>query len=208
MTKARSVLQNVDWMTIPWFDVPKTPLDHLVDLVAEIPRLLEGLRCPGTRETGLVQCLALVAHLESWFDKMSPELGVEEVLRSSDALSSASDLAKTHVLVLFWAICLLLRHTLLGLLPETQLSSRFHLHVLRQNILKALPTFFRPEAGWYGVNIAVFPLRVVFDTLDEFPLSHREEKSMTRLLDQYKGKEVLGFLHSMTQYRSELSERR
>lgn len=215
VSKTRSVLYNTHWMTLPWSKIPKTPLDKLVDIVAKMTGLLEDLEHLVDSHTGSTVhlylrngCHELLAELESWFNDTAPKLDIDRLLNIGKRKSSTTDLAKAHTLALFWSICLLLRPTILAILPDMQSSPRFDLHGLRYNILRLLPIFFKPDAGWYGVNIALFPARSIYDTLDEYPLSPQEARLMASLNAEYKRKEISGFLHSMAHYRSNFAQKR
>lgn len=202
-------------MTLPWAEIQKTPLDSLVDIIAKVTGILEDLELQMTASAEFIaqlhlrtRCYSLVTELESWYDAMIHQLDVDRLLNIGKGPSSSTDLSKAHILALFWAICLFLRPTILAILPDMQSSQRFHLHALRYNILRLFSIFFSHGAGWYGVNIALFPIRTIYDTLGEQPLSPREGKLMASLNAEYKGKEIAGFLHSMEHYRSIYARKR
>lgn len=193
ISKSRTTLSRPGWMTAPWTVVPKTPLDRLVDLIAQIPALAEDLTAINNKEILSEEdknvakralrprFSAFVADMEGWFDDVVPELGIEELLVSRKSKKRkltpvaplhVLDLAKAHTLVLFWATCLLFRGGLLQVLDEeSDIPSQFvNVRAIRYNMLKIMSSVFFPSgskmtASWYSVNIALFPLRTVMATV-------------------------------------------
>ncbi|CAK7232521.1 hypothetical protein SEUCBS140593_008288 [Sporothrix eucalyptigena] len=196
IAKTRTILANTDWMTEAWSVVPKTPLDRLVDLVAQIPALAEDLTAINTgilSEQAKVDAkralrprfVAFLAEMQRWFDDIVPGLSMDDLLASKKSrkkkIVPVLDLAKAHTLILFWAICLLFRGGLLQVLtePEDIPLSFVNVHAIRYNMLRVLSSVFFPSGlgsslsssssrgCWYSVNIALFPLRTLLGTIGD-----------------------------------------
>ncbi|CAK7231345.1 hypothetical protein SCUCBS95973_007879 [Sporothrix curviconia] len=169
IAKSQTPLAAPAWMSEPWSVVPKTPLDRLVDLLAQIPALARDLTavnaaclCVADRGTADArrralrpQCASFVAGMQSWFDDVVPGLGVDELLvhrtgkskTERTGTAAAMDLAKAHTLVLFWAICLMFRGGLLQVLTEPgDIPPAFvNVRAVRYNMLRVLANkFFLP----------------------------------------------------------------
>ncbi|CAK7210766.1 hypothetical protein SBRCBS47491_000890 [Sporothrix bragantina] len=234
IVKSRTALASTAWMTEPWAFVVKTPLDRLVDLVALIPALAEdltALNVGSLSETAKIeakkelrpQFLSFVADMKRWFDDVVPGLGIDTLVSgqtrtSKTKATSVMDLAKAHTLVLFWATCLMFRGGLLQVLtqPEDIPATFINVYAIRYNMLRVLSNvLFLPvsksQGCWYGINIALFPLRTVLGTIgdendeddDRFPLSPAEMEFMRAIAKECKARGVASFLDSMGRYVSE-----
>ncbi|KAH8879484.1 hypothetical protein GQ53DRAFT_738616 [Thozetella sp. PMI_491] len=199
--RTRSALNSDLWKTIPWSIIPKSPLDKLVDLVAEIPDLLQELDSQNHMASGntplphlVARCSYFAARLRSWHAKMLPDLLANPVLCVNNSASSTVDLGKAHVLALYWSFWVLLFPALSSVLPAAELSLGYGLHSARQNALKYAALLFTAGAGWFGTNIAVLPLRLAFISFDTEHPSPREKTLLKSIFKTRQGREISNFL--------------
>ncbi|KAJ5933647.1 hypothetical protein N7454_005976 [Penicillium verhagenii] len=203
-----SSLGSADWMTIPWSITSKTPLDKLVDLGIQAAGLLHSLKCfdpqshiSEARGSLVTRCRDFMAELVSWYDETIPTLAIELPVEKVGATrASPVDLAKTHTLLLFWSISLLTCPWISATLFEVNMPPGFDLHNLRHNILSHLRSFMSPTAGWFGINMSMLPVSVVFKTIGLAPLSAREERLIAALYKNREFAAIGDFFPSVTQY--------
>ncbi|PGH05403.1 hypothetical protein GX51_02927 [Blastomyces parvus] len=166
--RKRSILSNPEWKTIPWREIPKTPKDRLIDILVEIPTLLENLdisrACPDPeiqefqRRDLLQTCWELEKELVNWRN----ELGIIDPNYSLDAETSSFSLdyvAACHIMCVYWAICIILYSSLRILsCPQVVLPPRTDPRIYCGRIAKAMPLLLHPLSGAYGVHLASFPV--------------------------------------------------
>lgn len=109
---------------------------------------------------------------------------------------STVTLAKTHLLVLYWSVWLLLYFGL-GVVCDKVLPLGFNVYGVRQNVLKHCLIFFEPEAGWFGSNIAILPTRIALYIFNDASSSPKEERLLKNILGMARGNMIFSFLRSM-----------
>ena len=198
-------------MTIPWLEQPRTLLDTVTDLAIQASVAIEMLQTqksiqhnnPAFSSTQREQyCSQLTKQLESWHDGFVPLLTSRDAYHEhndGNSQISINNLAKTHLLLMFWSISLLLSAAVSKALPSLEMPLGFEIHNLRYNILKRLRPCFRQEAGWFGANIALFPIGTIFRTLDASPLSPSEERLVVKFLKEPKMRGAAPMLRSVGQ---------
>ena len=160
------------WKTIPWTGRPKPQRDHLLDLLLDIPGILEEydkmISCAndtarGKQRNALVaQCWELDGALQSFAASVTPPIGLYDRPSPTDASTAASDeqLAEAVLKALYWSGCLLLYSTLkFAVGPEnvTTLPERADYTIYIRNIAWAIRPLLDPQAGMFGQHTAVFP---------------------------------------------------
>ncbi|KAL1895895.1 hypothetical protein Sste5346_004992 [Sporothrix stenoceras] len=143
-------------------------------------------------------------------------------LQTSTSTSTSTpdlDLAKAHALVLFWATCLLYARKYADFTFEDidVLPPLLNVRANRYNMLRVLANVHfsprgRNKGGWFGINVALFPLRVAMATVpcsiddkdykNKFPLSPAESKLMESIYTECKARGVASFIDSISQYLS------
>lgn len=191
---------------------------------------------------------ALIAKLQTWSDDIVPGLKLEELsvsqrTRASNKRKRAPEsesgsggssspglgVAKAHAAVLFWATCLLYARSYPMFFDEDgdddNRPALLNVRASRYNMLRILANvLFSPQARttggcWYGINVGLFPLRVVLGTVPsgfeidgvgiggnddtgEFPLSPAESRYMASIYKECRVRGVASFIDSMRQYMS------
>lgn len=156
-----------EWVTTPWERHPKAPLDRLLDILSQIPSLLQrldhilGLE-PTMARRLLVQdllenCLSVQAALEHWhaslhhsnyrsqaaywisLDQSEAQLPFTDVLSFRDALTSVTFLYYWTAQVLFYPCIELLCHTLFSPVVDSY-----------SQVYPDLPAHLHIDPGAYG----------------------------------------------------------
>ncbi|KAK2787586.1 hypothetical protein FQN53_005036 [Emmonsiellopsis sp. PD_33] len=197
--RKRTVLSNLEWKTVPWREIPKTPKDRLIDIFVEIPTLLENLDIMrGCQETNprealqhelLQTCWELERELINW----RIHLGIKDptyALGTTDPSSpySLEHLAACHIMCLYWAASIILYSTLriVSNNPPTPLPPHTEPRIYCRRIAEAVPLLLHPLAGGYGVHLTSFPVSAAMmylNAVDGEMVS--EEKRM--IFDAFKG---------------------
>ncbi|KAF6801033.1 hypothetical protein CSOJ01_12035 [Colletotrichum sojae] len=172
MSRKRTFLSDDAWKTIPWTKVLKTPKDSLLDILTDIPVLLEEADLlkndprTSTRQRFLEAYQRLDTEMVWWLDNLAPPYQTLAALRERNFSSpSADELAVAHVMTHFWAACILVYSTLRSSLPHLaaekeslELAQRTDPRPYCLDIANTVEAFFQPEAGTFGMHAAPFPL--------------------------------------------------
>lgn len=192
-------------MSIPWQEIPKTPKDSLIDILVDIPTLLENLGklCDSTSASDyrdIARKHHLLEHrLEKWLEQtdlcVTPASAGEDQWRTL----SPEALAKAHLSLLYWTTRLLLQSIKVLLLTPT--DGEPDVKLLCANILGLMPAFFSPQSGWFGRNVATLPLGIVMAAIQFLekmgkPISD-EKAAVLKYIQRQKAGEGLDFLGSM-----------
>ncbi|KAK4463508.1 Sterigmatocystin biosynthesis regulatory protein [Cladorrhinum samala] len=169
-----------EWKSIPWKETPKDLKDILVDVLVDVPGLVEDFdvfrACidPAEREDlrlALIdRCWALDEQLRAWFGLIlkiitpkdpPPEFVVDLVVR----------VAQIHGMMAFWTISLVM-FTILHIAsgPEAHLLPARTDPIFFANKLAntALPILMDPQAGLFGHQSAVLPLEILYRFVTDF----------------------------------------
>ncbi|KAL2371726.1 hypothetical protein RJ035_002320 [Blastomyces gilchristii] len=168
--RKRIILSNPEWKNIPWSEIPKTPKDRLIDILVEMPTLLENLdisrACsdPEIQEFQRLDLLQTCWELEKELINWCMELGITDPTYSLDAGQSPFSLdylAACHIMCLYWAICIILYSSLRILsCPQVVLPPQTDPRIYCGRIAKAMPLLLHPLSGAYGVHLASFPVAI------------------------------------------------
>ncbi|CAH0002139.1 unnamed protein product [Clonostachys byssicola] len=153
------------WKTVPWWRIRKTEKDKLIDIILEVPELLETLDHTTSTYDGeqhIVNMQTLAArllqceeHLKNWHEQASQHLMIGEEAQD------ATGLAASHLMSIYWAYRVLIR----GVLENYQFyqeipASAVSLSEMRDNILRRTVRFSSAKSGWFGKQIIGFPVGV------------------------------------------------
>ena len=211
MNRKKSMLSSPEWKTIPWCEKPKNSRDLLLDILIDMPGLLEDLdalnECPSSQERQRLRqeligkCWMYDALLLDWANSICPS---QQPFGSSyqppeDEIVSPQQLAHAHGLSLYWTTCLLLYSTLASasgsssiLLPE-----RTDPRVYIGSIAKVVPVLLRAGSGMYGQHIAALPLGVALQFAMATDSMAHEQAMLVRNFEIPRGRVVNGFLLSV-----------
>ncbi|KAH8649982.1 hypothetical protein BX600DRAFT_473907 [Xylariales sp. PMI_506] len=193
MNRKASILGQQGWKTTPWEKISKSPKDMLLDVMVDIPEILElsdilWANRSQQYSSDMLQYLKsrhalLKAKLTDWYRVSG--LRIEAVLQNVAAYDASdvtiSDLGQLHHLLLYWC-CLLFCsevHTAIFNLeqPLTDPGNLFPLWddglVIYRSLLRALPLFLNGYSGWFGLHLATLPMVVMYRYVRIVGIQHR-----------------------------------
>ncbi|CAK7205527.1 hypothetical protein SEUCBS139899_008304 [Sporothrix eucalyptigena] len=225
-TRRRTILNQIEWMTIPWRNVAKTPKDTLIDIMSGIPGLLESVdylndvmqksASPDDFESFRRKILATAwgfdQQLCEWYNDNLRKDRLQFLERSSfddddvDILTDGcsalptEDLSIVYLMTVYCTACLLLYSTMHSL-EIRNLPERANVSIYINRIASYLRLFFHPSTGQYGLEMTSFPLGLCLQILSSnFHTGGdpvKQRAKFTKLLETERGKEILDFLRSM-----------
>ncbi|CVK98724.1 uncharacterized protein FPRN_04035 [Fusarium proliferatum] len=163
--RKRSVFNTPEWKSIPWSTLAKNPKDELVDILLEIPGLLEDLERRSAHETqqGSLyaqlqeRCRICDESLRNWSTSSGQaSVSFAEGLISTPATQVSSlspeNFAMAHLGMIYWATCSLLCRVM---------ADDTNAGLYCRKILLMVPFFQRPDMGAIFINFVGFPVSVV-----------------------------------------------
>ncbi|KAK4166912.1 Sterigmatocystin biosynthesis regulatory protein [Cladorrhinum sp. PSN259] len=202
LRRKRLVFSLPEWKSIPWQGVPRDMKDMLVDVLVDMPGLVEDFdkweACtePQTKETlrlALVErCWGLDRDLGAWFGIICSIVGPNDPPPEfvTDLIMLVGQI---HGMMVFWTTSMVLftiLHIASGseahLLPD-RMDPMFFAHKLAN---AALPILIQPKAGLYGQQSAVLPLEILLQfkkPLDRVCPSQESKDMLLASLEKLKG---------------------
>ncbi|EWG54342.1 hypothetical protein FVEG_12582 [Fusarium verticillioides 7600] len=163
--RKRSAFDTQGWKSIPWSTVPKTPKDELVDILLEIPGLLEDLErepADATQQESLhkqlqERCRICREDLRNWCNSLGDASvsfaeGLISIPATQDSSLSPKDFAMAHLGMIYWATCSLLYQIM---------ADDTTAWLYCRKVLLMVPFFQRPDMGAIFINFVGFPVSVV-----------------------------------------------
>ncbi|OQV03760.1 hypothetical protein CLAIMM_08763 [Cladophialophora immunda] len=177
--RKRSVFSSPAWKSVPWSLHPKGPRDKLLDILIEIPALLEdlesllaGLSNEVARQALFRQqleerCWLYHSQLQTW----STTSGSSTVTFVEDKISngthessepSSEHFAMAHLGLIYWATCNILHEVLWYVAGNGRagLPACIDARLYCRKIVTLMPFLQRPAMGAFFLNIAGFPAAV------------------------------------------------
>lgn len=176
--RQRCRLSDPVWKSAPWAILPKTPKDKLLDIMVDIPGLMEdshhleeeadpSSNDPDLRIKVLEECWRIDGELTSWEEDLAPRHALAELRARGYENPTADDVAVAQSMTLYWTACLLtyssLRKTLLSGPSSSPgataaLPDRTDPMIHCAAIADIVEIFFQPSAGMFGWHAAPFPM--------------------------------------------------
>lgn len=209
--RQRFPLNTPEWRTLPWEKEPKSSVDKIYDLIADLTEILadtDEMRCCDdlTQRTDMrwgvwAACQRLDESLQDWAEEAGPLTKFHDSNGRLKKPSGPSDMLLAHMTVWYWTVYTILYSTLISIHDSSpsEIPSNINPQPYLRNVANALPYFWSSGAGMSGANLAASPwgfcLHVAWATPYRFP----EE---TALLEQYAWQKditgnVLPFLSSI-----------
>ncbi len=171
------MLASPEWKTIPWLKHPKMPKDMLIDILVEIPGLLEDLDrmrdCEDEDEREILEidlrrrCSSYDRELQAWNKHSAPTERFGAIVSRSEDNLSAGDLSVVYIMASSWATALLLYGTMRDLAEDPDhVPERASLWPYVEKIAQCAKYFFHPSTGNFGKEMANFPLGLALQFLD------------------------------------------
>lgn len=183
----RCPLGNLEWKTIPWSTHPKWPKDKLLDILIEVPGILEDMATLKTsssqpekryflRQALEDRCWLCDRQLLSWSTSCGEAIVafVESLIavqdlddNSKESAPASTDLAMAHLGMIYWTTCNLLSQILSWLreaAPSKEgtilLPPRIDVHLYSHKVALLIPYFKKPGVGSYVITFIGFPVAV------------------------------------------------
>jgi hypothetical protein len=211
------VFAKRDWKTVPWCEIPKTPKDILVDVLVEIPglfetfdKLSEGYQ--KDEEGDLISRFVRVSwqiddELKSWYATTGS--GLESLVKkvvAKEKKASIEHLASAQLLLLYWCGVLLYREVWQAVCKsahaggvQAQIPPPEDAQFMWENILEVMTMLLKPCSGFFGINIAAFPMTVIFNHIhgkSSVGGTKNEGHMLYNLLQTAQGRIVSEFVES------------
>ena len=201
------------WKTVPWEAADKSLKDKLIDILVDVPGLMEDVDAFKmgriTREEILAAHQTVKKDLHAWEAEMGNRLTTYDYTHKPELAPPRcdDDVALLHLSNVYWGICLAV-HSTAAVLPRPSASSASSASstgsgTLRQyacKIARSVHLLFEPIAGDFGCNVALFPLLSAwrFFTATEPDSPSEEQTIVMRLLGrEFQGARVSSFARNM-----------
>lgn len=185
-SRKRCPLSSLEWKTMPWSKHPKWPKDKLVDILIDVPGIMEDMTTLQTLsaqpEERYLLCQALEERcwqcdreLLSWSTSCGEAIVafVESLIAvpglddNSESSAPSTDLAMAHLGILYWTIYNLLSQILSGIREAapsredmTRLPPRIDALLYSRKVALLIPYFKKPGVGSYLITFIGFPVTV------------------------------------------------
>ncbi|RPA99429.1 hypothetical protein L873DRAFT_1906139 [Choiromyces venosus 120613-1] len=173
-TRKHSFLASKEWCTVPWAHMRKLPIQHLQDLITELPGIFEDRdTLPRSSYPQLLaRCLDLKSRLKSWHENFTrthagphywPEfstLNIDPPIFPTCYQFPNVGIANTYTF--YWTNLILLYSTIIGLTPppEQPIVTMEDICDLAAEICMAMEYYIAPDKKLYGPVLTIFPLRI------------------------------------------------
>ncbi|KAI0445741.1 hypothetical protein F4803DRAFT_506268 [Xylaria telfairii] len=209
--RRRFPLNTPEWRTIPWEKEPKSYMDKLYDIMADMCEILvdtdEMRSCDDHIQKTkfhaeiLRACQCLDERLQNWFKEAGPLADFHDSNGISINPTGPSNLLLAHMTVLYWTTYIVLYSTLISIHdpPLSEVPADISIAPYLRGVANALPYFWSQGAGLCGANLAASPWGLCLHIVYGSPHSYPEEMA---LLQQFAIKQkgavtVLQFLDSL-----------
>lgn len=205
--RRRSPLGTAEWKTVPWTRIPKDPKNELLDVLIEIPAILEALDvladggedCQYTEaylhQSLAEQCWLCDSLLQQWASSSGENcIGfVEEIVAGNDkkrTTPSSEDIARGHLGLLYWTTCLILYQNLCNIsaCSTSHLPKRMEPRQYCRKIMELMSFFQTPSVGKFFVNIVSFPAIVAMRFVERHDPPNEISEECRLVLTGFKGK--------------------
>ncbi|KAF2968828.1 hypothetical protein GQX73_g4785 [Xylaria multiplex] len=209
--RQRAPLNTPEWRTIPWEKEPKSSMDKLYDMMADLSVILadtDEMRCcnhpaqkANMHEKLLRACQCLDQSLKGWLKETGPLTNFYDNHGIYSNPTDNSGLPLAHMTLLYWTVCVILYSTLISIYdpPLFEIPAKINPRPYLRSVADALPFFWESRAGLRGANLASWPWGVCLHVAYATPHRYPEEIA---LLEQFVTQQnlagtVLSFLQSL-----------
>ncbi|KAL4882204.1 hypothetical protein BJY04DRAFT_217529 [Aspergillus karnatakaensis] len=169
--RKKCFLADLEWKTIPWLLKDKTPRDHLLDMLVDIPGLFENIDLMKACTDSSVQEISRQKILDS-FLRIHQDLITWHLLRAPDyepvsktpETFSPEQVAGAHLMTTFWATFIIVTSNIRALWTfkseEGEFEPIFDLDTCCAGIIRTLPLFAHPDLGLFRTHLTTYPMIV------------------------------------------------
>ncbi|KAI1322411.1 hypothetical protein F5Y16DRAFT_404513 [Xylariaceae sp. FL0255] len=213
--RKRCPLSSVEWKTIPWSIHPKSHKDQLIDVLVELPGILEDIETLETLSNQPEKQLLFHdleerswwcdSQLLSWstscgedvvtfIEKIIAVPNLEDVSVASAPLSI--DLAKAHLGMIYWTTYNMVSQILSWVRaanPSKEktalLPPRLDAHMYSRKVALLIPYFKNPGVGSYLVSFIGFPVTVAASFLLRQSSAETSSEARALLIKAFRGEQ-------------------
>jgi hypothetical protein len=202
--RRRSAFGADEWKSVPWLETQKNLKDHLLDILVNMPALLEDLdnmtacddltKKEALRRDLVARCWVYDRQLRAWLNSTCPsaENCAQTYQQTRIDTASLEDIGLTYAFQTFWKTCLLLYTTLrLASDLQTTLPDYTDPQIYVRNIALTTPTLLNPSAGIYGQHIMILPFALALQYSES---ANGQRDTLVRVMEGQQGDLVKGFL--------------
>ncbi|SPN99061.1 uncharacterized protein DNG_02100 [Cephalotrichum gorgonifer] len=207
-------LNEPEWRTIPWKDIPKTPKDFLGDIFAEVPGIfaeLDELRTTtdadimDIRQQALIlKCQRLEREWVNWGREHTPTTS-PIISGTAQTANIWSHFASATIMSAYWSTGIFILATL-NLASGTQdlgvALARMDPRVCCRKLAEIIPTFLSEHSGDFGIHGSVSASIIALLYLDEVDhgfMSPEARSFYTAFSKNKNGKIIHSFVNSFRQ---------
>ncbi|KAI0863828.1 hypothetical protein F4860DRAFT_467925 [Xylaria cubensis] len=209
--RCRFPLNTPEWRTVPWEKEPKSPIDKLYDIMADMCEILADAdkmnHCNNYIQKAKLQaeilraCQCLDESLQSWLKEIGPLTDFHD----SDGIlihpANPSDLLLAHMTILYCTIYVVLYSILVSIHdpPLSEVPANINPAPYLRGVANALPYFWGQGAGMSGAYLAASSWGICLHVIYASPNSYPEEEALLEqfVMQQNGAKTVLQFLDSL-----------
>ncbi|KAI0456482.1 hypothetical protein F5B21DRAFT_467886 [Xylaria acuta] len=209
--RCRFPLNTPEWRTTPWEKEPKSCMDKLYDIMADMCEILadaDEMRCCDDHVQKVTlhvevlrACQCLDESLQSWLKEAGPLTDFHDSNGIAINPTSPSDLLLAHMTVLYWTVYVILYSTVVSMHdpPMGEVPADINPAPYVRNVAKALPYFWSQGAGMCGANMAASPWGLCLHIIYASPHSYPQEITLLEqfAMQQNGAMTVLQFLDSL-----------
>lgn len=192
------MLSTPEWKSVPWQRIPKNLKDILVDVLVDMPRLVEDFDTmklcaeeskKKTLRLELIQkCWEHDGQLLAWFGFLCQVVNPGNTPRPGPrAKDVVTYVAQVHGMSLFWATSLILYSILwMASGPQSDLPNRTAPMQHAHKLVEAIAILLQPNAGLYGQQSAWLLLEVARHFITAGITSTPESEMLLETLERLK----------------------
>ncbi len=209
--RKRTILSTDEWKTIPWLERQKDMKDVIVDVLVDIPGLLEDLddlrackdesRKLSLRRDLIQQCWRYDRQLLSWHNGLSCEKDFcrYQIPGLETTQIPIRERGRIEAMSIFWAICLVVYATLSEVSPqETGFSDRTNPQQYAAKLVQVIPRLVCPGAGLYSQDVAALPLALALPVMEKTDLLRDQYTLLMSNLKRMPGEDVGGLCRRLS----------
>ena len=203
-----SPFSTSEWKTIPWTKTPKDTKNELIDILVELPAILQDIdeladtlhglqgRHSSLYQSLLHKCSLCDSSLQIW----ASTSGATVIDFAQDLIASKRDIAmdrsseaiaKAHLGLLYWTTCLILYqnlHDVLTAIDKEPSLPRWEPRQYVRNIMHLVPYFQHSSVGGFFINMVSFPAIVAMRFVERNDPPDEMSEECRLVLTGFKGK--------------------
>ncbi|KAI1749439.1 hypothetical protein F4782DRAFT_513189 [Xylaria castorea] len=209
--RRRFPLNTPEWRTIPWEKEPKSCIDKLYDIMADMCDVLADADqihyCDDYVQKAKVHaeilraCQCLDGSLQSWLREVGPLTDFHDINGIAIYPTGPSKLLLAHMTVLYCTIYVILYSILVSMHdpPLSEVPADINPAPYLRGVANALPYFWSQGAGMCGAYLAASSWGICLHIVYASPHSYPEETALLEqfVMQQSGANQVLQFLESL-----------